>query len=227
MSDHKVVTPTPAGFETHEVAHHFENAEQEFQAAKLGFWLFLATEIMLFGGVFAAYIYYFQAYQADFRAAGGTLDWTLGGLTTIVLLTSSLTMAMAVRNAQLSQKSAMIRNLAITWLCAGGFMVVKYIEYSGKFAEGVFFNKWNPVGHYAELADLEHAQLFYKIYFTATGIHGVHVLVGMIFIGWLMWRGKKGHFHSGFYTPVDLVGLYWHVVDLIWIFLFPLLYLVP
>lgn len=227
MSDHKLVTPTPAGFTTHEVAHHFESAEQEYQAAKLGFWLFLATEIMLFGGIFAAYIFYFMNYQSDFQGAGATLNWKLGALNTLVLLTSSWTMAAAVRNAQLSQKKQMLINLGITLVCAGGFMVVKYIEYSGKLHDGVFFHIWEPVGHYAALQDLEFSQLFYRIYFTATGIHGVHVLVGMVLIAWLMLRGSKGHFHSGFYTPVDLVGLYWHVVDLIWIFLFPLLYLVP
>ena len=230
MSDHAhLVTPTPEGFTTHEVAHHFDSAEQEFQSGKLGFWLFLATEIMLFGGLFAAYILYHDIYPETFRAGGAALDWKLGALNTVLLLTSSWTMAMGVRSAQLSQKQAMLGYLTVTWLCAAGFMVVKYIEYSGKFAGGVFPGSYfAPHGdHYGHMFDgLAFPNLYFSLYFTMTGIHGVHVLVGMIFIGWLIKRGAKGHFHSGYYMPVDLVGLYWHIVDLIWIFLFPLFYLI-
>lgn len=230
MSGHAtVVTPTPQGFTPHKVAHHFQTAEQEFQSSKLGFWLFLATEIMLFGGLFAAYILYHDAYAETFRAGGASLNWKLGSLNTAILLTSSFTMAMAVRAAQQSKKKAMLGFLVVTWLCAAGFMVVKYIEYTTKFEHGIgpgyFFD---PHGHYlTDFAGLPFPNLYFALYFTMTGIHGLHVLVGMIVIGWLIWRGGKGHFHSGFYTPVDLVGLYWHVVDVIWIFLFPLLYLVP
>ncbi|MBK8980577.1 MAG: cytochrome c oxidase subunit 3 family protein [Planctomycetes bacterium] len=230
MSGHAtIVTPTPEGFRPHAVAHHFKTAEQEFQAGKLGFWLFLATEIMLFGGLFAAYFLYHGVYAETFRVGGSTLNWHLGAFNTVLLLTSSWTMAMAVRASQLSNRKALIGFLSLTWLCAAGFMVVKYFEYTYKFSHGIgpgyFFA---PEGHYAELfAGLPFPNLYFALYFTMTGIHGLHVLVGMGLIAWLIVRSSKGHFHSGFYTPVELVGLYWHVVDLIWIFLFPLLYLVP
>jgi cytochrome c oxidase subunit 3 len=231
MSHATIVTPTPdGGFQPHVVPHHFKTADHEYQAAKFGFWLFLVTEIMLFGGLFAAYIYYHHLYEDSFRAGGSLLDWKLGALNTVFLLTSSWTMANGVRASQLSSKKEMVRWLWLTVILAGGFMVVKYIEYSGKFSHGIFpFTQlWQPDGHYAEvLAGHAHPRLFFSIYFTMTGIHGLHVLIGMIAIGWLIRRGGQGRFHSGWYIPVDLIGLYWHVVDLIWIFLFPLLYLVP
>ena len=230
-ADTHIVTPTPEGFTQHVVAHHFDSAEQEFQASKFAFWLFLATEIMLFGGLFAGYILYHGVYPETFRVAGDTLQWELGALNTVVLLTSSWTMALGVRAAQLSQKRKMLTWLSLTIALAGVFMVVKYIEYSGKLGENVGPGMWfNPVagGHYAEaLAGVPFPNLFFSFYFTMTGIHGIHVLVGMGLITWLVIRGTKGHFHSGYYTPVDLIGLYWHIVDIIWIFLFPLLYLVP
>jgi cytochrome c oxidase subunit 3 len=131
MSAHATaVTPTPEGFAPHAVAHHFKTAEQEFQSSKLAFWLFLATEIMLFGGLFAAYILYHDVYAETFREGGSSLDWRLGSLNTVILLTSSFTMAMAVRSAQLSKKGPMLGFLTVTLLCAAGFMVVKYIEYT-------------------------------------------------------------------------------------------------
>lgn len=231
MSHATIVTPTPdGGFKTHTVAHHFKTAEQEFQTAKFAFWLFLVTEVMLFGGLFAAYIYYHYFYEHSFKLAGSLLDWKLGALNTVFLLTSSWTMANGVRACQMSRTREMVRWLWLTFILAGGFMVVKYIEYTTKFEHGIFpFTMlWEPHGHYAEvLSGAAFPRLFFSIYFTMTGLHGLHVLIGMIVIGWLIWRGGQGRFHSGWYIPVDLVGLYWHVVDIIWIFLFPLLYLVP
>jgi len=237
MAHSTIVTPTPeGGFQTHTVAHHFRTAEQEFQAAKFGFWLFLATEIMLFGGLFAAYIYFHGVYSEAFRVGGSLLDWKLGALNTVLLPTSSWTMATAVRTAQTSQRKQMVWWLTATVVCALGFMVVKYIEYTGKYHHGIFpftgiFGGdpvFAPTGYYADaLQGLAHPQLYFNLYFTMTGIHGLHVLIGIFAISWLIWRGRQGRFHSGWYTPVELVGLYWHVVDLIWIFLFPLLYLVP
>jgi cytochrome c oxidase subunit 3 len=231
MGHSTIVTPTPeGGFQTHAVAHHFKSAEQEFQSAKLAFWLFLATEVMLFGGLFAAYLYFHGVYPETFQKGGSLLDWKLGALNTGLLLTSSWTMAMGVRASQLSQRKAMVNWLVLTVLCALGFMVVKYIEYSTKYHHGIFAftGLFTPDEHYApELTGLAYPQLYFNLYFTMTGIHGLHVLIGIFAIAWLIWRGAQGRFHSGWYTPVELVGLYWHVVDLIWIFLFPLLYLVP
>lgn len=229
MSHEAIVTPTPeGGFQPHKVAHHFTTHEQEFQAGKLGFWLFLATEILLFGGLFAAFFYYNAMYPETFKAAGSLLSWKLGALNTSILLASSFTMAMGVRAAQLSQKGALLGYCALTVAGAAGFMVVKYIEYSAKIAHGTLPTIWYaPHGHEAEvLANVPHGQLFFGLYFTMTGIHGAHVLIGAALIIWVMFGAAKGRFHSGYYLPVDLVGLYWHLVDLIWIYLFPLFYLI-
>lgn len=222
-------TPTPEGFQPHKVWHHFRSAEEEFQSVKLGFWLFLVTEVMLFGGLFAGYILYHDLYLETWVECGKLLNWKLGALNTVVLLTSSWSMAMGVRACQRSKKAEMIRWLWLTILCAGMFMVVKYFEYSAKFAHGVFPGSYfTPDETYLpKFLGLEYPNLFWSFYFTMTGIHGFHVLIGMLLIGWLIWAGGKGRFHAGFTAPVDLIGLYWHIVDLIWIFLFPLLYLVP
>ncbi len=234
MSDaHSHATPTPTGFVPHNVAHHFKTWEQEFQAAKLGFWLFLATEVLLFGGLFAAYIYYHGAYPETFKVCGEMLSWKMGALNTTVLLLSSWTMAMGVRAAQLSKKTACFNWLIVTVLCGGVFMVVKYFEYSAKIEHGTLPTAWfHPHGHEAEvlnalIANGGQPAMFFSIYFTMTGLHGVHVLGGMVVITWYAIGVARGRYHSGHYLPIDLVGLYWHIVDIIWIFLFPLLYLVP
>jgi cytochrome c oxidase subunit 3 len=223
-------TPAPPGFVPHTVAHHFDSAEQEYQSAKFGFWLFLATEILLFGGIFAAYFFFHGKYPETFRTGGQQLDWKLGALNTTVLLFSSYTMAMGVRSAQVSDRRRTGIYLAITLLCALAFLVVKYFEYSHKIHLGLLPGSWfaNPARDVTGvMAGLPFPNLYFSFYWTMTGIHGFHVLVGAFLIGWLILRTRRGHFHSGYYTPVDLVGLYWHIVDLIWIFLFPLLYLVP
>ena len=234
-----IETPTPAGFKPHRVAHHFQNAEQEFQSLKFGFWLFLATEVMLFGGLFAAYIIFHGVYPETFKVGGEQLDWRMGALNTVILLTSSWTMAMGVRACQLNQKKPLVGWLIITFLCACGFLVVKYFEYTGKISHGLLPGSlFDPEGTnydgvpYVDLfTGLDGGNgapnLYFSFYWTMTGIHGVHVLMGMVAIGWLIWQGNKARFHAGFSAPVDLIGLYWHIVDLIWIFLFPLLYLVP
>ena len=232
MSHAAQTIPAPPGFKPHTIAHQFKTAEQEFQASKLCFWLFLATEIMLFGGLFAGYFYYHDMYPATFAEGGKALVWQLGALNTVVLICSSWTMAMGVRSAMTSQKKAMLNYLIVTFAFAAVFMVVKYFEYTGKFSQGVgpgvFFQ---PItgenAHYAHLAQWPHMNLFFSFYFTMTGIHGLHVLVGMGLILWITLRGRRGDFHANYYMPVDLVGIYWHLVDLVWIFLFPLLYLVP
>ncbi|MBM4062698.1 MAG: cytochrome c oxidase subunit 3 family protein [Planctomycetes bacterium] len=238
---HAVVIPAPGPeFQPHTVAHHFDTPVQEFQSAKLGFWLFLATEILLFGGLFAAYFYFHEMYPETFRLGGKQLDWQLGALNTAVLLASSWTMAMGVRAAQTSQKKLLLRYCGLTVLGALIFMAVKFVEYSAKDAHGfvVFADLFAPYdtatgqipwfqdydGH---MAGVPHGHLFFAIYLTMTAIHGLHVLIGAGLILWIMKGAAKGRFHAGYYLPVDLVGLYWHLVDLIWIFLFPLLYLVP
>ncbi|MBL8748808.1 MAG: cytochrome c oxidase subunit 3 family protein [Planctomycetes bacterium] len=238
---HSVVIPAPGPeFLPHTVAHHFDTPVQEFQAAKLGFWLFLATEILLFGGLFAAYFYYHEAYPETFRLGGHQLDWKLGALNTSVLLLSSWTMAMGVRSAQTSQKKKLLVYCGLTVLGAAIFMVVKFFEYKAKYDHGLFvfpemFHGYDTAtgqlpwfkDYHGVMAGVPHGHLFFAIYVTMTAIHGLHVLIGAGLILWVMKGAAKGRFHAGYFLPVDLVGLYWHLVDLIWIFLFPLLYLVP
>jgi cytochrome c oxidase subunit 3 len=234
------VIPAPGPeFVPHEVAHHFDTPVQEFQSAKLGFWLFLATEILLFGGLFAAYFYYHEVYPETFRVGGQQLDWRLGALNTTVLLVSSWTMAMGVRSAQTSQKKKTLIFLALTVLGAAIFMVIKFFEYKAKNEHGliVFSELFSPAQENGQLAwfkdhdnvmaGLPHGHMFFAIYLTMTAIHGLHVIIGAGLIVWVMKGTAKGRFHAGYFLPVDLVGLYWHLVDLIWSFLFPLLYLVP
>ncbi len=201
--------------------HHFATAAQQRSAAKLGMWIFLATEILFFGGVFMAYGAFRYFYPGTFVAAHEHLSVPLGGLNTVVLITSSLTMALAVRAAQLGDRKALVRLLALTLAFAGAFLVIKGFEYHHKFEHGLLPGKF----YRAEgIAGLPH--IFFGIYFTMTGLHGVHVIAGMGVIGWMLVRARRGDFSARYFTPVENVGLYWHLVDLIWIFLFPLLYLV-
>lgn len=230
MSEAHIISPAPAGsgLTDHPVAHHFGSATQEYQSCKFGFWLFLATEILLFGGLFAAYFIYQGQYPETFQKCSEVLDWKLGSLNTLVLLTSSWTMAMGVRAAQRSKKNEQLVYMGITVLFGFVFLGIKWIEYSSKIEHGTLPTYWfNPHGHYADLlSGLAFPNLYFSLYFTMTGIHGAHVIIGMAAIVWAMWGAAKGKYHAGYYTPVELVGLYWHLVDLIWIFLFPLLYLV-
>lgn len=203
-------------------AHHFESAEHEFNTSKFGMWLFLVTEIMLFGGLFVAYIIFRNLYPEMYVEASHHLNKIMGGTNTIVLLFSSLTMALAIGAAQRNEPKKSARYLIITLLCACAFMVIKYFEYQSKIHHGLL-----PAGLYTN-TELTHpkAPLFFSLYFVMTGLHGIHVLIGMICILWVLRRTMRNEFSTEYYTPVELVGLYWHLVDLIWIYLFPLLYLI-
>ncbi len=185
-------------------------------------WLFLVTEILLFSGMFVAYTVYRVWHPEVFAEASTELNPWLGGLNTLVLLSSSLTVALSIHAAQTDDRKGLVRNLVFTVLLAGVFMVVKYFEYAHKFHLGIF-----PGGLYGyEEMAMPYVPLFFSIYFVMTGIHGVHVLIGMGLLSWLAIRAKRGDFDSEYYTPVELCGLYWHIVDIIWIFLFPLMYLI-
>jgi cytochrome c oxidase subunit 3 len=278
------------------LAHHFDSPEQQFMGAKLGMWVFLGTEVLMFGGLFCAYSVYRRAHPQVFEfAADEYLSTPLGALNTIILITSSLTMAWGVRCAQLTQTKGLIFCLILTLLGACGFLAVKSVEYTRKWEEHVFIGTTNryygagqhivkklappppnvilpdnpndgnaqtsdaaqirpfitgPAGidpdylqkqeqqeaarsEFKKLtfddlspADQKNVLTFFSIYFLMTGLHGIHVLVGMGLITWILIRSIRGDFSSEYFTPVDLVGLYWHLVDLIWIFLFPLLYLI-
>lgn len=202
--------------------HHFVNSDQQFESSKMGMWIFLVTEILFFGGLFAAYIVYRAWYPELYLEASQELDAFWGAVNTFVLIGSSLTVAMAIRSAQLNQIKGLIINLWITIGLACTFMVIKYFEYAEKLEKGV------APGAYYTYDGLEHekANIFFSIYYMMTGLHGLHVVIGIGLMLWLVWKAKKGAFHSEYYTPVEITGLYWHLVDVIWIFLFPLLYLI-
>jgi cytochrome c oxidase subunit III len=225
------IAAIPSSIKRHVVGHHFGNAEQEFSAAKLGFWIFLCTELLMFGGLFVGFIYYRTFLAETFLAAHHTLSKPLGVVNTVVLITSSLTMALAIRSAMVNKQKQMMAFLWITLICASAFMVIKLgFEWPAKFAHGTlpgkFFDTEHAVQAYPFLAGLESPQIFYSLYFVMTGLHGIHVIIGMGLILALILRGMRGEFYSGFYTPLEITGLYWHFVDLVWIFLFPLFYLV-
>lgn len=214
------------GIVKHHHEHFFYSALQEKQSAKLGMWLFLVTEVLLFSGLFVGYTIIKYTQPEMWKEASAQLDVTLGAVNTLILITSSFTAALAVRAAATNQagenNKKLVGLLVATIVLAGGFLVVKYFEYSHKFHVGML-----PGEHYF-YQGLEHPNphIFFGIYFLMTGLHGIHVVIGMCVLGWVTWRAAKGHFYKDYYTPVDLGALYWHLVDLIWIYLFPLLYLV-
>jgi cytochrome c oxidase subunit 3 len=202
--------------------HHFEGHEHQFDTGKMGIWVFLFTEIMFFSGLFVAYTIYRTMHPEVFVGAAQYLDTTMGAINTCVLIFSSLTAAWAVRNAQLGQNRALIINLTLTLLCAAAFMVIKYLEYSHKFHIGLLPGKW----FVEEIGRPDTLKTFFGIYFAMTGLHGIHVLLGIFVFIWLLKRAIRGDFTPEYYGPIDFTALYWHLVDLIWIFLFPLLYLI-
>ena len=207
----------------HIPAHHFHSPEQEAGAAKLGTWIFLCTEILMFGGLFVGYIIYHRLYPEVFIQGAAFLDWKLGAVNTVVLLFSSLTMALSIYFISKDNKKQSLNCLWITLACGFVFLGIKYIEYSHKLhlglAPGHFFS-------YTGEETLSNLPLYFSFYYCMTGLHGSHVIVGMGLILWIIIRSYRGEFHSKFTTPVECVGLFWHLVDLIWIYLFPLLYLV-
>ncbi|HET7538338.1 MAG TPA: cytochrome c oxidase subunit 3 family protein [Polyangiaceae bacterium] len=278
------------------LAHHFDTYQQQFDAGKLGIWLFLLTEVLFFSGLFCAYTVYRGMHPEVFVYAHYFLNTTMGAINTCVLLISSLTAAWAVRNAQLAQRKLLVLNILITIACACTFMVVKYFEYEHKFHDGLlpgpafhpteqvweletFKHKHPEAAEYAEKLSKaaeakEHAKAggapasaepvenverpteeqleplikagvigpaaedqtrpskprnahaFFSIYFFMTGLHGIHVLGGIGVFIWLLLRANKGQFGPKYFGPIDYAALYWHLVDLIWIYLFPLLYLI-
>jgi cytochrome c oxidase subunit 3 len=203
------------------VAHQFDDAEQQHDASAFGMWVFLITEIMFFGGLFTAYTVYRSVYPAAFHAASKELDIALGAFNTVVLLTSSLTMALSVRAAQLGKRTMLVVNLLLTITLGLVFLGVKAFEYQHKWHEhlvpGPSFAFHGP--------DPTNAQLFFSLYFAMTGLHALHMIIGVGLLGVLTVAGARGMYNRFYYTPVELSGLYWHFVDLVWIFLFPLLYL--
>jgi len=215
--------------ETYKHQEHWRNNEDEFEAAKLGVWLFLTTEILLFSGMFCGYAILRIFYLEHFTAASSHyLNWRIGAANTAVLLISSFTVAMSVRAAQLNKQGQLMINLLISAACGIAFLVIKIgWEYMPKIANGELPGaNFSYAGHAGEYVPNSSDPIFLSVYWVATAIHGFHVLVGVILLLWLAWRAGKRHFGPKHYTAVENVGLYWHLVDLVWIFLFPLLYLV-
>ena len=268
--------------------HHFASPRQQFESGKLGMWLFLSTEVLLFSGLFCAYAVYRANHPEVFIYAHQFLDKSLGGLNTLVLICSSMTMACAVRCAQRGERRGLIVLLLATLVLAGCFLGVKGIEYEHKWKHGLLWGRLyhpeiagatpttaattttaaaaatsqipaasQPAAAPAKPAEdrssiapaavgprglaklprqadefsepktrLRNVQIFFGIYFLMTGLHALHVIAGMIIIAWLLVGSIRGRFNREYFTPVDLGGLYWHLVDIIWIFLFPLLYLI-
>jgi cytochrome c oxidase subunit 3 len=202
--------------------HHFSDVEQQKESAKLGMWVFLVTEILLFGGLFCFYAIYRAWNPEIFHNAHVHLDVVLGTINTLVLITSSVTMALAIRCMQLGDKKKTIMNLILTLCLAGAFLVIKYFEYSHKIHLGQL------PGKFYTFTGIEgnNPHVFFSAYFLMTGLHGIHVLGGIGVITWLVFKTRANKFSDQYYTPIELTGLYWHLVDLIWIFLFPLFYLV-
>lgn len=204
------------------VAHHFDSAETQFAANKLGIWLFLATEILLFGGMFLAFAVFRSWYFEAFVEAHHHLDKVLGSVNTVALITSSFTMALAVRASQRGAKRETTALLAATIALAMVFLLIKLFEYRHKFEHGLLPGRFFTATGFVH----PEARIFFGVYFMMTGIHGLHVAIGIGLLGWVLRRARRGEFSSRYYAPVEGVGLYWHLVDMIWIYLFPLLYLV-
>ncbi len=203
------------------LAHQFEDLEQQHDASTLGMWVFLVTEVMFFGGMFAAYVVYRRLHPEAFALASNELDVKLGTFNTAVLIGSSLTMALAVRAAQAGARRPIVAWLGATIVLAGVFLGVKVVEYGHKFEHhlvpGPTF-AWRGTEH----ADTE---LFFGLYFAMTGMHALHMVIGIGVMAVVALLAARGRYTSANYFGVEVTGLYWHFVDLIWIFLFPLLYL--
>ncbi len=222
MSDSAISTAEHAPEHPPGLQHHFAEMEQQADSAKIGMWAFLVTEVLLFGGLFVGYGIMHARFTEAFASAHHHLDRVMGTLNTVILLVSSWTMVMAVSSAKAGKQRNLVRYLTATLVFAGAFLVVKYFEYSHKFHEGLLPGKFYS---YAG-PHLPEEFLFFSFYFMMTGLHGLHVFAGMIVIAWLLRRALRGDFSPAYYNPVDMGGLYWHLVDMIWIYLFPLMYLI-
>ena len=214
--------------------HHFENMEQQREAGTLGMWVFLVTEIMFFGGMFLAYTLYRRTYGEAFAVASNHLSLPLGTVNTIVLIFSSLTMAMAVYFTQIGKRRPQIISLILTMILGATFLGIKAVEYKDKYDNNLIPGKlipghpFNPDRHEMHIPDdvpNGNVALFYWIYFAMTGMHALHMIIGLGILSVILFFSVKGRYNPEYFNPVEITGLYWHFVDIVWIFLFPLLYL--
>jgi cytochrome c oxidase subunit III len=203
-------------------AHQFDDAEQQRDAVTMGMWVFLVTEIMFFGGLFASYVVYRASYPAAFAVASQALDIKLGTLNTAVLLVSSFTMVVAVFGSQTGRRRLLVGGLALTITLGLVFLAIKFYEYYQKYVErhipGPSFTFPEPY--------TQQAKMYFTLYFAMTGLHAAHMIVGCGLLTVLIVMAWRGRFTPDYHSPVEISGLYWHFVDIIWIFLYPLLYLI-
>ena len=204
------------------LAHHFTSLVEQEEASTLGMWVFLVTEVLFFGGLFATYSIYRGWYPGAFGAASHELDILLGASNTAILITSSLTMALAVHAAQMGEQKRLMLLLVATMLLGTAFLGIKGVEYHEKF-----------VAHHVPGLDFQfdaeyfrHAQIFFSLYFVMTGLHAIHMIIGLGIMTWMLWWSWNGTITRDYASPIEISGLYWHFVDIVWIFLFPLLYLI-
>jgi cytochrome c oxidase subunit III len=231
-----------------ELRHHFADEEQQRNAASLGMWWFLGTEIMFFGGMFCAYLIYRLKYFPEFAAASRSLDLKVGTLNTAVLICSSLTVAQAVRAAQMGKRMLQVKLLLATLFFGLVFLGVKGYEWNNKYKEHHIptfdfsakdmmrdnqklfgLDKLQNDPHALQVREAEiqqHSQIFFALYFALTGMHAIHMIVGVGIFSVITWMAWKGRFTPEYHTPLEIAGLYWHFVDIVWIYLFPLLYLI-
>jgi cytochrome c oxidase subunit 3 len=204
-----------------ELQHHFDTMEQQRSASTLGMWAFVAQELMFFGGLFTAYLVYRFLYPAGFHLGSAELDITLGAINTAVLIGSSFTMAMAVWGAQTGKKKLLLWMLISTFVLGGIFLGIKYVEYSHKFAHHLV-----PGAHFSYPGgEAPQVEMFMALYFAMTGMHALHMIIGGGILLFYIFHAARGRYTPEYSHPVELFGLYWHFVDIVWIFLFPLLYL--
>ena len=209
-----------------ELRHHFVDLPQQREAASLGMWVFLVTEVLFFGGMFLAYVIYRSMYRRAFEMASNQLDIKLGAFNTAVLIMSSLTMALAVWASAVGKRKLIVFFLLLTMVLGATFLGVKVVEYKDKFEHHeVPGANFHPVDERTHQPLPRQSEMFFSLYFCMTGLHALHMIIGLGLLGWLVLRARRGDFTPRYNTPVDMVGLYWHFVDIIWIFLFPLLYL--
>jgi cytochrome c oxidase subunit III len=204
------------------VAHQFDDADQQREASTLGMWVFLAQEVLFFGGLFTCYVVYRTLYPTGFAHASHHLDVVLGAVNTAVLITSSLTMALAVWASQMDRRRMLLVCIVLTAALGAVFLCIKAYEYWHKWHEHLF-----PGPHFAwDGPEANEAELFFSLYFALTGLHAAHMVIGLGIMAWLLWMAWSGRVGPAYHAPAEISGLYWHFVDIVWIFLFPLLYLI-
>ena len=245
MADHALPTTVPGSISDHAIAHehahppylrhHFETVAQQHEASAMGMWLFLLTEFMFFGGMFMAYLVYRSWYYPAFVAGSHQLSIVRGTLNTIILLTSSLSMGFAVHAARVRNQGALVRNLVTTIVLGVVFIGIKATEWHTEWVDhhvpGLNFSIddfIHPAAGFKALPlDMaEHVQVYFSLYFAMTGMHLLHMIIGLGLVSFLVYKARTGAYTQGYSASVEYIGLYWHFVDIVWTFLFPLLYLV-